>query len=123
MDTLQTPGGLRQRILLGIARAEYERARTYLLVSLAVVPASLVGVFFSARYLLQSLYQSGFYQYLSLLFSGDSVVLASWRELSYALIESMPVFETALFLSALTFFVWSGAHALTSARRLNVAPS
>lgn len=120
MDKLRVPKGLRQSILLNIARAEYQRARKFLFASAVVIPAALAGVFFAAQYLDQSFQQSGFYEYLSLVFSGDGTILAYWKELLYSLVETMPVFGAAVFLSALGFFIWSGAHAVTSMRRLTL---
>lgn len=123
MDKLRAPKGLRQSILLNIVHAEYQRAKSYLVASIVVIPAALAGVFFAAQYLAQSFQQSGFYEYLSLIFSGDGTILAYWKELSYSLIETMPVFGAAVFLSALGFFIWSGAYAVTSMRRLTLVNS
>jgi hypothetical protein len=121
MDKLKLPEGLRRNILLSIARSEYLRARNYLFVFAIIVSTSLVGLVLSAQYFLQSFYQSGFYQYMSLIFSGDTAVFTYWKELSYSLIETVPIIGIIAFFTALCFFVWSGAHTVTSVRRLTLA--
>ena len=117
MDKLRPSNNLRQNIIVGIAQEERYFAKIYLFLSSIVFLSSLAGVILSVRYLIQSFYQSGFYQYLSLLFSGDKTILIYWKELSYSLIETIPVIGAISFLIALGFLIWSGVHAITNARR------
>lgn len=112
---------LKKNILLGIAKEELRRAKIYFTVAATVLPASLVAVFLSGRYLINSFYESGFYNYLSLLLSGDSIVLVYWKELAHSLIETLPVFGTVIFLVALSSLIWSGANTITSMRRFVLA--
>jgi hypothetical protein len=56
--------------------------------------------------LVQSFKSSGFWQYLSLIFS-DKIALTYSNEIVLSLIESLPVFGLIIFLSGLGFFVWS----------------
>ena len=121
MEKIQPPQDLKKNILLGIAKEEFRRAKVYFTVAATVLPASLVAVFLSGKYLMSSFYESGFYDYLSLLFSGDSTVLAYWKELTYSLVETMPVVGTIVFLIAFSFLVWSGANTFTSLRRFTLA--
>lgn len=120
MDTARIPKGLRQHVLLSIGREEYRRARNYLLISAAIVPASLWGVITTGQQLMLSMQQSGFCQYFSLLFVGDSAVFAYWQELFYSLIESLPIWGTLMLIAALITFIWSGAMAVTNIRRLSM---
>lgn len=120
MDKMRPPQDLKRGILLGIAKEELRRAKIYLIVTATTLPASLVAVFLSGRYLINSFYESGFYSYFSLLFSGDSTVLAYWKELSYSLIETMPVVGTIVFLIAVSFLVWSATNTFTNLRRFTL---
>lgn len=120
MEKIRPPQDLKRNILLGIAKEELHRAKVYFAITLTTLPVSLVAVFFSGRYLMNSFYESGFYNYLSLLLSGDSTVLAYWKELAYSLAETMPIVSTIVFLVAFSFFIWSGANTLTNLRRFTL---
>lgn len=111
------PKNLRQSIITGIAREEKRLAKIYLIKSLTFFCASFTGVILSFRYLLAGLEQSGFYHYLSIIFSGDSVIFAYWKELSYSIAETVPVIGTVVFLTTLGFFIWSGIKTVVTTRR------
>ncbi|KKQ87328.1 MAG: hypothetical protein UT09_C0017G0015 [Parcubacteria group bacterium GW2011_GWF2_38_8] len=117
MDKLKPAKELRNNILLGIKQEERRRAKVYLFGYASIVLFSLVGVVLSIQYILEGFYQSGFYEYLSLLLSGDSAVYAYWKELSFSLIDSMPIIGIIAFLTAAGALVWSGANAFTNTRR------
>lgn len=121
MEKIQPSRDLKKGILLGIAREELRRAKVYFTIAATALPASLIAVFLSGRYLINSFYQSGFYDYFSLLFSGDSTVLAYWKELAYSLVETMPIVGTIVFLIAFGFLIWSGANTFTHVRRFALA--
>lgn len=120
MDKIQAPKdlkSLKNNIISGIVRQEHRRAKNYLIFFAAILLLSLTAVYLSLKYLTESLNQSGFYEYLSLLFSGDSVVYSYWKELSLSLIDSMPVLGIMIFLVALGVLIWSGANTFTNTRR------
>jgi len=117
MDKLKPVKELRNNILFGIKQEERRRAKIYLFGYASIVPFSLVGVILSIRYVSEGFYQSGFYEYLSLLLSGDSTVYAYWKELSLSLIDSMPIIGIIAFLLAFGALVWSGANTFTNTRR------
>jgi len=121
MDKIQPPKNLRKNILLGIVKTEVRRAKIYLAITLTVLPISLVGAFWTGQYLVRSFYESGFYEYLSLLSSGDGIVLAYWKELLYSLAETVPIVNMIAFLITIAFLIWSGANAITNMRRFSIA--
>jgi len=123
MDKIRPPNTLRKAVLVGIAREERHWAKIYLSISSFVFLASSAGIVISLKYLTQSFYQSGFYQYLSLIFSENSSVLIYWKELSYSLIETIPIVGTIGFLVALGFFIWSGVNTITNIRRFTLSIS
>ncbi len=116
MDKLKPTEELRHNILSAIRQTECRRAKFHLLVYFSVIVVSLSGVFLSLQYMSQEFYKSGFYEYLSLLFSSN-IVYTYWRELSLSLIDSMPIIGIIAFLTTLGFLVWSGANAFTNTRR------
>lgn len=107
MDKKELPAHLRKSVLLGIQQEERRRARIYLVGSFITALSSAVGLIFSVKYLIQSLYQSGFYNYLYLFFSDPDVATAYWRELSLSLMETTPLFEITISLVAVAVLMAS----------------
>lgn len=62
---------------------------------------SFVGIMPVFKILLSELTQSGFYEYASLAFSDTELVLLSWRELTFSLIESLPIMSIIFTLTLL----------------------
>lgn len=117
MDKLKPTKELRHNILLEIKREERRRAKVHLFAYASIFPFSLFGIILSVQYMSQGFYESGFYGYLSLLFSGDSAVYVYWKELSLSLIDSMPIIGIIAFLTAMGVLIWSGANAFSNTRR------
>ncbi len=112
MDII-TPYSLREKIMLRIAREEKSVMRKKAFIFGFGTIASL-AVMIREVYLLA---HSGFYEYASLLFSGDASILSLWKELSLSLAETIPIFTVILFLAAIGAFVWSGAKIMTTRRQ------
>jgi hypothetical protein len=121
MDVLKTPKGLKNKILISIRQEELRRARMYVFLSMATISASLWGIIFAVKYVLAGFYQTSFYSYFSLVFSDPDIAFSYWRELSFSLIEALP-------LLGITFSLIAVAILLTSVRFLaqntksNLAP-
>jgi len=69
--------------------------------------ASLVGAVFASINMVRAISQSGFGQYVSLVFSDGGVVMSYWKEFLFSLMESMPIMGVVLCLGAIALFVWS----------------
>lgn len=117
-QTIEAPAGLLGAV---VARIQKEQAR------LARLRTTLysVGMFLSLGAgslvtisLARSLRASGFYEYVSLAFSGDSSFLVYWRELSLSILESVPFVTVLTFLVVLFVLVWTSANTLTNARKM-----
>ena len=54
--------------------------------------------------------QSGFPQFLSLIFSDFGLVIANWQDFSLALLESLPAMSVIAFLATLYIFFWGFKH-------------
>ncbi len=115
---VEPPAGLKTHILERVALVERRSVRNHLILFTTGTLASFVAVIFTAVSLAQSFVQTGFYQYLSLMVSGDGSVLVFWKDAVYSLAESMPVIGTVGFLTALGFLVWLSANTFTNVRRL-----
>lgn len=102
------PDDLADRI---IGRIAVERRRATLLRRIAFFSVGAVAsmsAFVPAVLALRTaVAESGFAQYLSLLFSDGGAVAAAWQDFAYALMESLPAAASAACLSALMLLIAS----------------
>ncbi|MEI7720315.1 MAG: hypothetical protein WCI89_03885 [bacterium] len=109
--------GLCSLVLLRIAHARRSaaRVRTFLLGVVALgFGTALVPI---VHYTMTELYASGFYEYLSLLFSDNRFVFSSaFRELAFSLVESLPSVAILLVAGASVGLLWSLARAIPNAK-------
>jgi hypothetical protein len=68
--------------------------------------ASLLGTIPAFNVLLKNLSQSGFYEYISIVFNGNTLS-AYWKELTLSLAESLPAINIALSFSLIFIFFLS----------------
>ena len=59
---------------------------------------SLAGILPAWKALSNDLAQSGFYEYLSLAFSRDGLILSYWKEITFSIAESMPLMSLIMLL-------------------------
>lgn len=57
--------------------------------------------------IITSFTQSGFYNYISIIFSDSDVAFIYWKEILISLIESLPVIGIASLLAIVVVFIWS----------------
>ncbi|MEQ1500042.1 MAG: hypothetical protein ABL917_01565 [Parcubacteria group bacterium] len=107
MEMRKTPEGLRTLILSSIKAAEYRRARLYLLISGVTLSVSVIGLVFAIKYLIQTLYASEFYSYVTLIYSDKDMVLGFWKDILLSLAESFPVFVIVAVLVSILVFLAS----------------
>lgn len=109
LKTPEPPAGLIQKILLRIERRERNILIAKIAASACVFGAS-VGIAIAGYVnLMASLSQSGFFQILSLMFSDFSSMVANFPDFAFSIMESFPIFTTALVLAAVMFAIWSMA--------------
>ena len=103
----EIPPGLYERIA---ARIEYEKmriARIRLILFSGAVFGSCIVLIPAFRYAAQDFYQSGFYQYFSLLLSDRAIVMTYWKDFVMSLAESLPFFSATAMLTL--FFAFLGS--------------
>jgi hypothetical protein len=87
---VKPPRHLVPDILQQINRIRSRRAR----IRLGLFGVLVLGCLFLfvpvIRYAANEFYASGFYEYLSLVFIDQAVLIEHWKELSYSLLESFP---------------------------------
>lgn len=107
IDKLEPSPELEGLILARINFGKRRSAKIKAVFSGIITLASLAALISTFQYALYGFYQSGFYQYFSLIFSDGGSVLAFWREFAQLLAESLPLSGTIIFLSAIFIFFGS----------------
>lgn len=101
------PEGLTQAILWQIEMERRRIARFRFVGMGAVAGLSALAMVPTAQYTMAEFYQSGFYQYSSLLFSDGGSALSYWKELTLILAESAPLLGITLSLALIFVLVGS----------------
>jgi len=97
---------LSSKILLRINQEEIKRFKLRIFITRAVGSLSFVAFFPILINLISQLQNSGFWNYLSLLFTDTGTVALYWKQFSMSLIEATPMFPlTMILLSLLGLFV------------------
>ncbi|MDQ5955224.1 MAG: hypothetical protein QG621_227 [Patescibacteria group bacterium] len=116
LDMLEPPAGLCGAVLSRIALARRRRARVRLAVDMCVFFISGALLVPLAQYAGSEIYTSGFYEFFSLLFSDRQLILSSWQEFAFILLEKLPSIAVLLILSATIVLVWSLRRAVLSSK-------
>lgn len=91
-----------------ITRLELKRVRIRAILYGASSVGALIGTLLIGAYVHQSLLGSGFYEYMSLAFSGDFLVFTLWKQFFLVLVDSIPMLGFALFSIGIISFIWTG---------------
>ncbi|MFA5831017.1 MAG: hypothetical protein WC878_04280 [Candidatus Paceibacterota bacterium] len=97
--TVTPPREIYNNILFRVDRDRMRAARIRLALFGAMSFVSFIALFPALQYAARGFYQSGSYEYLSLLFSDGTALLPYWKEFFFTILESMPVFEMATALT------------------------
>jgi len=73
---------------------------------------SLIGLVPAFIALFDDFAQSGFYEYLSLIFSNNGAIVSYWKELAFSLGESLPVMSLIISFSLIFIFFLSLRYAM-----------
>jgi hypothetical protein len=73
---------------------------------------SLIGFIPMFKVLANDFAQSGFYEYLSLAFSSNSLFSSSWKDFAYSLAESLPTMNIVFSLTIIFIFFLSLRYAI-----------
>ena len=107
IDAVEPPKDLSFRILSAIETEARRSGKNKFIFFGSLSVISLIFMIPAFQYFIQEFYISGFYSYISILFSDTNTVLALWKEFSIAIMESLPVFGITVFLSATFIFLES----------------
>ncbi len=107
LDRADPPKRLYGNILMRIEFEQRRNAVVQLVLMGTTALCSLVAMVPALQYTIRELSQSGFLQYLSLLFSDSAAIALHWKEFALSLAESFPLFGITTTLSILFVFLGS----------------
>jgi hypothetical protein len=119
VNLIEPPKGLGRRIVAGIDAEEKRLARIRIWIFGSGSVASFGLSLWAVIYFVKSVGETGFWQYFSLLFSGDGAVYAYWKELTFSLAESLPIVSLIMFLAVVGFFIWSSTNTIKKLTKLS----
>ena len=109
LPTPEPPAGLTEKILLCIDRRERRMLGVKIAASACVFGVSVGMAAAGYINMVASLSQSGFFEIGSLIFSDFSSIAANFPDFALSVMESFPIFTTALLLAGVMFAIWSMA--------------
>ena len=107
LQWIEPPRHLLVSILAQIRRERIVRARWRFALHVSLLIGSIVILISGSRYFLAEFRQSGFYQYLALLFLDGGFVIKFWHDFALSLVESLPLASGAVVLSGIFIFLIS----------------
>lgn len=113
-NEIPVPKDLTSRIHDAIAKAHVARRRMMVFVGSTFGALSLASMVLLVRTIYTSLEASGFFSYISILFSDGS---AYWKEIGLSILDSLPVWGIAAFLAVTTAFIVSTAQVIRNTRK------
>ncbi len=112
--------GLESKIIMRVEAEERRQARLGAIYSWSGTAASFVLSLFIGSYLAQSVKQSGFLGYFSLIISENVAIAGYWKELSFSLMESLPILGAAALLASLGLLIWSVSKTFNKTRGISM---
>lgn len=101
------PPSLEAKVIIRL-RAAKRRAYTQRLAGWATLTlSSFVALIPAFNYLITAISTSGFYQYLNLALTDQTVFTTYWRELALSLTESIPIMAITGVLTLLAVLLWT----------------
>lgn len=118
IDYINPPERLSKAIFERIIAEKKHLARKRLWYTSSAGVFSLVAIFPAIQYLIGQFIQSGFYQYLSLIFSDGGAVIKYWKEISISLAESLPILGSAIVLTLVLIILGSFKYIIQDSKTL-----
>lgn len=96
LDQIEVPGDLFEKIMGSIRKEErLSKLKRSIYGLFGGMAASFLGLGYFLKIFGGAIANSGFGEYLSLLFSDPSLILSSWQSFLFGLLESLPAMEIA----------------------------
>ncbi|WP_420266682.1 hypothetical protein [Candidatus Magnetominusculus dajiuhuensis] len=98
---------LKSSIINRIKKEEIKRAIYRVVLDSAI---SLISVSIAIIYIvniIKDAYQSGLFDYISLLFSDGASIISFWQSYVMSVVETLPIIPIAIVVASILVFVWS----------------
>ena len=106
LNQIEPPVGLFLRLLNRLGKEKQLRAiRRQLMILTPVLIGAFAALALTFQSVQASFYETGFYQFISLLFSDFSIVVVYWQNFALSLLETLPVTGLIVFLTTLLVFL------------------
>jgi len=106
-ENVRPPEKLYFSIVERVQAEQLARAKRRFVFFLITAIASLVALVPALQALISDYYRSGFYQYLSVIFSDSNLALTYWKDFLLLLTDAFPVTATGILLASIFVFVGS----------------
>jgi hypothetical protein len=106
-NTIEPNENLKNSIIIKIKKEEMKRAMYKIVFSSFVSFASVSMAIIFAINIVKDAYQSGIFEYLSLLFSDGMSLVSYWQSYAMSIVESLPVFQITVVFASAWAFIWS----------------
>lgn len=121
-STPSAPEGLLDKIMDGISRQQ----RSFISkLKLAIFSLGLVGsltaLFPVFKMVQSSMAETGFFQFVSLMFTDSQYVVSYWQNFTMSLLQSLPVINLAIFLAVIFIFLESLKFFVRNLRNFHIA--
>ena len=107
-------------IILRAKSEQIRAARVWLTLWVVVALSAFTALIPAFQYTAKEFYQSGFYQYLLLIFSDSGLVMTYWKEFVMTLAESLPLLGVAIFLFFMLILLGSFRLAIKNLKTLSL---
>ncbi len=106
-STVEPSENLKVSIIKEIKKREIIRAVYKIAFSSAVSLTSVsVAIIFVVN-VVKDFYQSGLYEYISLMFSDGTSLISYWQTYLISVAESLPIIQITVVLASILSFIWS----------------
>ena len=120
LEQLDPPPQLLGAIILRAKSEQIRAARVWLTLWVVVALSAFTALIPAFQYTAKEFYQSGFYQYLLLIFSDSGLVMTYWKEFVMTLAESLPLLGVAIFLFFMLILLGSFRLAIKNLKTLSL---
>ncbi len=104
---IDIPNGLENKIILRINKEKKKILIFKISYTSIILFASILAMMPIINNLLDNLKASGFYEYISLIYSDSGILLSYWKEFIMLVTSSLPFFTIAISLTILGILIWS----------------
>ena len=111
---------LKTTILKTIKREEIKRSVYRLVFSSVLSLASIIIAFVYMVNIFNDFNQSGFSEYLSLIYSDGALLMNYWQIYVMSIVESLPIIPITILVASVWVFVWSANTMMTNLKNTNL---